>query len=94
MAPPPTPDDIENISMLAKWWQEFLTGVIILASAALLKAKGKKEPVYLVEEDIEQRLTICKQGVMMAVDDIIDEKLKSHKTDLLREIELMIKANR
>lgn len=94
MSPAPTPDDIEAISFAARWWQEFLTGVIVIASAALLKAKGKKEPVYLAEEDIEQRMLICKQSILMAIDESVENKLQKQKKELIRELDLMLKANR
>ena len=51
--------------ILIKWWQEILTGVFIIVGGLLLRANGLKEPVYLTESDISQRLKICKQDIVL-----------------------------
>lgn len=84
----PTPDIPPNeVGFLLKFWQEILAGAILLLSGLLLRAKGKKEPVYLAEEDIEQRMTICKQSILLALNEMLDERDEK----LLNQIEKMIK---
>jgi|Deesub1362B_J571_1020462.scaffolds.fasta_scaffold06751_3 hypothetical protein len=102
MASHVTPDDVEHTVFFIRWWQEILSGSVMILTGWLLKAKGKKLESVIVpisEEEVEHRIIICKQAVIMAVHEEMDrrdeklfahvetqnEKLLSHIKDIIRK---------
>jgi hypothetical protein len=84
MSPHPTPDDVEQTVFFVRWWQEILSGTAFIVTGLLLKAKGKNTESIIIpisEEEVEHRITICKQAVILAIHEemnIRDEKLFTH----------------
>lgn len=77
MPTPPTPDDAQNVIFLIRWWQEILSGLIIILTGWFLKTKGSREesPISpLTDEAIERRLTICKQAILIALHQELDKR--------------------
>ena len=63
-----------------------LAGAIVILIGWYLRLKGK-QPIYLDEKDIEQRMTICKQDIIIKLKtelDKRDEKLLIHIKELLK----------
>ena len=76
----PTPDDAENVKFFIQWWQQILGGTIITLTAWFLKSKGKSaEPVIIPigEKEFTNRMTICKQSVLMAIKEDLNERDKA-----------------
>jgi len=83
---PPTPEDAENVIFFLRWWQEFLGGLILGITGLYFRSKGKSSESVIVpmsEEEIEHRMTICKQAVLLA----IHEELDSRDTKLFKHVE-------
>lgn len=80
----PTPEEVEHATFLVRWWQEFLGGLIIGITGLYFKSKGKSSDSAIIpmsDEEIEHRMTICKQSILMAIHEelnIRDEKLFKH----------------
>lgn len=80
----PTPPDHDQVNFLIEWWQQILSGSIIILTGWFLKAKGtkNKEPiVHLSEPEIERRMDHCKQTILLAIHaelDTRDNKLFRH----------------
>ncbi len=77
--PPPN-----EVKFFIEWWQEILSGVIVIATGWLLKSKGQQEsvePVYLIADDIEklnidieQRMKICRQSIFLELNEMLDRR--------------------
>lgn len=81
MAPTPSPDDAEQAFFFIRWWQEILSGAIVILTGWFLKAKGLSKdtvPVALPmsEEEIEHRLTISRQAVVMEISEVLRQRDK------------------
>lgn len=87
MSDVPTPDQVEQAGFLVEFWQHILAGTIVILTSWYISAKGKKTPIYVEESDIEQKLTICKQSILLALNEELDkrdEKLLNHIKDLMK----------
>jgi len=83
---PPTPDDVESVNFFIQWWQHILAGTIIILTGWFLNAKGRGTETVIIpmsEEEIEHRMTICKQSILLA----IHEELDKRDTKLFRHVE-------
>lgn len=93
----PTPEEVEHVTFLVKWWQEVLGGMILTITGLYFKSKGKSTDSVIVpmsEEEIEHRMTICKQSILLAIheimknhDDKLDAKLDHRDELFLQKIE-------
>ena len=75
----PTPDEAEQAIFIVRWWTEFLGGLIAILTALFLRAKGKGTEAVITpmsEEEIEHRMTICKQSILLAMHDELDNRDK------------------
>lgn len=83
---PPTPDDVHSANFFVQWWQHILAGSIIILTGWLLKLKGRDQETAIIpmsEEEIEHRLTICKQSILISM----QEELNARDEKLFRYIE-------
>lgn len=77
----PTPEEVEQAVFFVKWWQEFLGGLILGITGLYFRSKGKSSESVIIpmsEEEIEHRMTICKQSILLSINEIMkkhDEKL-------------------
>jgi len=107
MAPAPSPDDIEQITWWMQNWQYFMAGLASLAGTVYVVRKGKDVPVIvpLSETHIDNKMELCANDLKEEIrEEMKDElkvlksdmkdNLKENKNDMLREIELMIKASK
>jgi len=101
----PTPDDLEQLGFWIQNWQYFMAGLASLTGAVYVVKKGKSAPVIipLSEAHIDNKLTIhgneLKDQIKKEIKEDLryirsdfNKDLKEVKEDMLREIELMIKA--
>lgn len=72
----PTPDEAESAKFFIEWWSQILSGTIIILTGWFLKAKGKKGDaiIPLSEKDIQQRMLICKQEMLLDIHEMLDER--------------------
>lgn len=102
---PPTPETAEHVIFLIRWWQEILGGIIITLTTLFLKSKGKEADNTIIpmsQIEIQQQLTICKQGIILELHKMLEErgmrieaKLEVRDRHLLEEIEkLHMRINR
>lgn len=79
-----TPPDHDQVSFFIEWWQQILSGAIIILTGWFLKTKGAKdqEPiVHLSEQEIERRMEGCKKTILLAIHaelNVRDDKLFRH----------------
>lgn len=76
---PPTPDDVEHAHFMYKffidWWGSFLSGAILLLMGWRLKVRGGSDAIIpLSENHIDNKLTICKQAILLAINEDLDER--------------------
>ena len=74
---PPTPEDAEHVIFFLRWWQEFLGGLILGMTGLYFRSKGRSSESAIVpmsEEEINHRMTICKQSVFLDLHQILDER--------------------
>jgi len=101
----PTPEEVEHVAFFIRWWQEFLGGAIIGITGLYLKSKGRDGDTVIIpisEEEIEHRMTICRQGIELNIlrmlderDRRLDEKLDYRDDKFLDKIEkLHIRLNK
>lgn len=89
----PTPEEAESAIFLIRWWQEILGGAILSLMTLLLKSKGRKRETAIVpmsEEEINHRMTICKQGVFLDMHKILDERDRRLETKLDHRDEMFL----
>ena len=69
----------EEAGFLLRWWQEILSGTVMILTGWLLKSKGATAAIMpMSEEEIEHRMLICKQAIILSMKDVIeshDDKL-------------------
>lgn len=90
---PPTPEDAEHVMFILRWWQEFLGGLILTITGLYFKSKGKNTENAIIpmsEEEIEHRLTICRQSVFLDIHNILDERDRRLEQKLDRRDELFL----
>ena len=78
--------EAEQTVFLIRWWQEILSGSIVILTGVLLKTRGEKVAAAVVpmtEEAITTRMTICKQDILLELNDRLDER----DTKLFKHIE-------
>lgn len=85
-------EEVQTAGFIVRFWQELLVGLALSASALYFRSKGKEAPVYLDEDDIEQRMMLCRHELKEVIMFEFEKKLDRAKTDMLREIQLMIQA--
>ena len=71
-----TPAEPEQAAFFIQWWQQILSGTIVIVTGLLLRAKGKSAEarVPMSDEEITHRLTICKQDVLLDLNAILAER--------------------
>lgn len=71
-----TPAEPEQAAFFIQWWQQILSGSIVIITGLLLRAKGKSAEarVPMSGEEIEHRMTICKQDILLDLNDKLDER--------------------
>lgn len=105
MAHIPDPNEAHGVAFFIKWYQEFIGGLILGLITIYFKSKGKageRAIVPMSEEEIEHRMTICRQSIFLDMHKILDErdrrledKLSQHETQILEKIEkLHIRLNK
>ena len=96
MSQPPSPDDLDHALFFVKYWQYFTAGLLSLAGVTAVVRKGSKidKITPLSEKHIDNKLKICASELEDKIQDKIQTKLDHLKTDMLREIALMIKADK
>lgn len=94
--------DSDSALFFVKWWQEILSGLIVILTGLFLKAKGKSADSVIVplsEAEIEHRMLICKQSILIAIHselekrdaklfhhiELQDEKIINHIKDMMRK---------
>lgn len=66
----PTPDDVENVSLLLRWWREFTLLIVglLLTMAGFQKAKvSAVRPIYLTEEQVKDVLDAHQEAAATSV---------------------------
>ena len=99
----PTPDDAESVKFFIQWWQQILGGSIIMLTGWFLKSKGKDAvPVVIPvgEKEFDNRLTICKQSVLLSMNESLKERdkvlfahIEKRDEELLKHIKELIGKN-
>jgi len=78
--------EADTAMFLLRWWQEFLGGLILGSTALYFKAKGKASDSMIVpisEDEIDHKMTICKQAILLAIHDELDKR----DTKLFKHVE-------
>ena len=72
-----TPSEPEQAIFFIKWWQEILSGSIVILTGLFLRSRGEDVTTALVpmsEDEITYRMTICKQDILLDLNDKLDER--------------------
>ena len=85
------PEEIENAMFIVKWWY-YLIGAFVALFGLILGVNRKNRIVPLSEKHIDNKIKICAGDLEMKVKKDFQDSLDKLKDDLLREIDLMIKA--
>jgi hypothetical protein len=97
MSHTPTPDEANAAIFFVRWWQEFLVGFLIMITGLYLRSKGKdpeKAVVPISERQIDNKITINKQEILLSMHDVLDrrdkefqERFDRRNEEFLRQIE-------
>lgn len=97
--------DPEHVAFFIRWWQEILSGFVVIITGLLLKSKGRQDGKVIIpmsEEEIEHRMTICRQQIIIDMHKMFDEhnhrfekQMQHRDEDFLKKIEtLHVRLNR
>ena len=94
-----TPEAVGILQGISASWHYFLGGLLSLFGIAAVIKKGKNQQVAIIplsERHIDNKMQICalelEQRIQEKHEKRVKEEIEDMKQDMLREIELMIKA--
>lgn len=95
MADMPTAEQAEHALFIVRWYKEFLLGAGALLGIFATIKKGQQVPVTLTmsPDEVENRLMLCRHELKSEIHKEFHEALREHQKDMLKNIELMIKAS-
>jgi len=76
----------EHMHFAIRWWQELLTGSIIILFGWYAKTKGTSQITPLSEAHIDNKMKICQQEILLELNTRLEEheeKIVSRIRDLL-----------
>lgn len=74
MSPTPELPTPEQANFFITFWKEVIGGTIIILLGWYARLQGKSEPIYLDEEDVDQRMLICKQSIIIIMNEELDKR--------------------
>lgn len=79
----------EQLSFIARWWQEFAVGAALLLLTIIVKVKGKQTVVPLSEKHIDNKIQLSQQAILLKM----NERLEEHEEKIVMRIKEIIRKD-
>lgn len=79
--------ETDVVSTFVKFWQEILAGAILLFVTWYTRLKGKKAQIFVTEKDLDMKLKLMQQDLLLQM----GEKFDEHEEKLVARLKEIVR---